>query len=86
MDPLGLTKAEFNADPETTDTAAGLYKTRKSLQQQTGGLIYDLDITDAQSLRVLGYLGHRIVEQFLSIPPSSQARGGQFRWCGGSEP
>jgi iron complex outermembrane recepter protein len=76
MDPLGLTQAEFNADPESTDPAAGLYKTRKSLQQQAGGLIYDLDITDAQSLHVLGYLGHRIIEQFLSIPPSSQAAAG----------
>src|SRR5580693_7135875 len=73
LDPLGLTQAEFNADPESTDPAASLYKTRKSLQQQTGGLIYDLNITDAQSLRVLGYLGHRIVEQFLSIPISAQA-------------
>ena len=76
MDPLGLTRAEFNADPESTDPAAGLYKTRKSLQQQTGGLIYDLDIDEAQALQVLGYLGHRIIEQFLSIPPSAQAAPG----------
>ena len=76
MDPLGITKAEFNADPESTDPAAGQYKTRKSLQQQTGGVIYDLNINDEQSLRVLGYLGHRIIEQFLSIPPSSEAAPG----------
>jgi iron complex outermembrane recepter protein len=76
MDPLGITKAEFAADPESTDSAAGLYKTRKSLQQQTGGVIYDLNINDEQSLRVLGYLGHRIIEQFLSIPPSSEAAPG----------
>ena len=72
MDPLGLTQAEFSADPDSTDAAAGLYRTRKSLQQQQGGLIYDLAISDAQSLRVLGYLGHRIVQQFLSIPASAQ--------------
>jgi iron complex outermembrane recepter protein len=72
MDPLGLTPAQFNADPESTDPAAGLYNTRKSLQQQHGGLIYDLSISDAQALRVLGYLGHRVVQQFLSIPPSAQ--------------
>jgi iron complex outermembrane receptor protein len=73
MDPLGLTPAELNADPRSTDPAAGLYKTRKSLQQQQGGLIYDLALSDAQSLRVLGYLGHRVVQQYLSIPPSAQA-------------
>jgi len=72
MDPLGLTPAQFNADPQSTDAAAGQYKTRKSLQQQQGGLIYDLAISAAQSVRVLGYLGHRIVQQFLSIPASTQ--------------
>ncbi len=76
MDPLGITKAEFAADPQSTDPAAGQFKTRKSLQQQQGGLIYDLDISDAQSVRVLGYLGHRIIEQYLSIPVSSQAAPG----------
>jgi iron complex outermembrane receptor protein len=76
MDPLGITPAEFAADPESTDPAAGQFKTRKSLQQQQGGLIYDVDLTDAQSVRVLGYLGHRIVEQFLSIPVSAQSAPG----------
>lgn len=73
MDPLGLTRAQFSADPNTTDAAASQFNTRKNLQQQQGGLIYDLAITDAQSLRVLGYLGHRVVEQYLSIPPTAQA-------------
>lgn len=72
MDPLGLTPAQFSADPESTDPAADQFKTRKSLQQQQGGLIYDLALSDAQSLRVLGYLGHRIVQQFLSIPAGAQ--------------
>ncbi len=73
QDPLGITQAQFNANPEQTDGSALAFNTRKSLQQQQGGLIYDLKITAAQSLRVLGYLGHRTVEQFLSIPASTQA-------------
>ncbi|MDB6092254.1 MAG: Iron transporter [Gammaproteobacteria bacterium] len=73
QDPLGITQAQFRANPEQTDPAANAFNTRKSLQQQQGGLIYDLSITDAQSLRVLAYLGHRAVEQFLSIPASAQA-------------
>jgi iron complex outermembrane receptor protein len=76
MDPLGITQAEFAADPESTDPVAGQFKTRKSLQQQQGGMIYDLDISEAQSVRVMGYLGHRIVEQFLAIPVSAQAAPG----------
>lgn len=73
LDPLGLTPAEFAAAPNSTDPAAALYDTRKSLQQQQGGLIYDWNITDAQTLHVLGYLGHRIIQQFLSIPVATQA-------------
>jgi iron complex outermembrane recepter protein len=72
MDPLGLTQAQFTADPRSTDPAAGQFNTRKSLQQQQGGLIYDLTISDAQAVRVLGYLGHRVIQQFLSIPASTQ--------------
>ncbi|MBV8852079.1 MAG: TonB-dependent receptor [Sinobacteraceae bacterium] len=72
QDPLGLTPAEYAADPDSTDAAATLYDTRKSLQQQQAGLIYDLDISPAQSVRLLGYGGHRIVQQFLAIPASSQ--------------
>ena len=76
QDPLGLTTQEFAADPESTDPAANLYNTRKSLQQQQVGLVYDLTISDSQSVRVLGYGGHRIVQQFLSIPASTQAAAG----------
>lgn len=72
QDPLGLTPAEFAADPESTDPAAIRFNTRKSLHQQQAGLIYDLDITDTQSVRVMGYYGHRSVLQFLSIPAATQ--------------
>ncbi|HVW69878.1 MAG TPA: TonB-dependent receptor [Steroidobacteraceae bacterium] len=73
QDPLGLTPAEFAAAPYSTDPAALLFNTRKSLQQQQGGVIYDWNITAAQTLHVLGYLGHRIIQQFLAIPTASQA-------------
>ena len=76
QDPLGLTTAEFAADPESTDSAATRFNTRKSLQQQQAGLVYDWDINDSQSVRVLGYGGHRIVQQFLSIPANTQLAAG----------
>ncbi len=72
QDPLGLTPAAFAANPNGTDPAAVIFNTRKSLQQQQGGLIYDWDINDRQSVRVLGYYGHRTVQQFLSIPAGTQ--------------
>ncbi|HEY6484457.1 MAG TPA: TonB-dependent receptor [Steroidobacteraceae bacterium] len=73
LDPLGLTQSEFAANPNQTDPAAAKFDTRKSLQQQMAGLIYDLDVSDAQSVRVMGYYGHRIVQQFLAIPVSVEA-------------
>ena len=71
-DPLGLTAQEFAANPDQTDPAAILFNTRKSLQQQEGGLLLDLGLTDRQSVRVMGYFGHRAVLQFLSIPVGAQ--------------
>lgn len=71
-DPLGLTAAEFAANPNGTDPAALKFNTRKSLQQQQGGLILQLELTDHQSLRLMGYYGHRSVLQFLSIPVGAQ--------------
>jgi iron complex outermembrane receptor protein len=76
QDPLGLTPQEFAADPQSTDPAAIRFNTRKSLQQQQVGLIYDLAINDQQSVRLLGYGGHRIVQQFLSIASATQAAPG----------
>jgi iron complex outermembrane receptor protein len=71
-DPLGLTAAEFAANPDQTDPAALQFNTRKSLQQQEGGLVLDLGLTDHQSVRLMGYYGHRSVLQFLSIPVGAQ--------------
>ena len=72
QDTLGLTQAQFDADPDQTAAVATTFNTRKSLEQQQGGLIYDHDINDAQSVRLLGYYGHRDVVQFLSIPVAPQ--------------
>lgn len=73
QDPLGLTPQEFAADPYSTDPAAALYNTRKSLEQQQGGVAYDLALSDTQTLNVLAYGGHRTITQFLSIPAGAEA-------------
>ena len=71
-DPLGLTATELAAGPDRTDPAALQFNTRKSLQQQQGGLVLDLGIGDRQSVRLMGYFGHRSVLQFLSSPVGAQ--------------
>jgi iron complex outermembrane recepter protein len=71
-DPLGLTAAQFAANPDQTAPAALQFNTRKGLEQQEGGVVYNLGLTDHQSLRLMGYYGHRTVLQFLSIPVAAQ--------------
>ena len=72
QDPLGLTLAQFNANPEQTTAVATQFNTRKSLEQQQGGLVYDHEISESQSVRVVGYYGHRDIVQYLSIPTATQ--------------
>lgn len=72
QDPLGLSPTAYNADPRQVDSSANTYNTRKSTQQTQFGAVYEYQLTDAQTLRVLGYYGQRQVAQFLAIPINSQ--------------
>jgi iron complex outermembrane receptor protein len=73
QDPLGLTRAELQADPRGVDPAATQFDTRKSLSQTQAGLIYELRVNDANALRAMVYDGHRDTTQFQSIPVATQA-------------
>lgn len=72
QDPLGLTPQQFAAGTDQANPNALLFDTRKSLQQQQAGLIWTSDLTNTQSLQVMGYGGHRTVLQFLAIPQGAQ--------------
>src|SRR5260370_39879976 len=76
MPPRALPPAQSAPAPNSPAPAAIRFNTRKSLHQQQGGLIYDLDLTDSQSVRIVGYYGHRSVLQFLSIPQNAQMPSG----------
>lgn len=73
-DPLGLTYAQFQADPRQAQAVAEQYGTRKTVHQTQAGAVYDQAIDARQSVRVLAYYGQRNVQQFLSVPPAAQAR------------
>ncbi len=72
-DPLGLTRAQFDHKPRQAAPVATQFDTRKSADQNQGGLIYEYALTPSQDLRVLGYYGQRGVRQYLAIPQSAQA-------------
>jgi iron complex outermembrane receptor protein len=72
QDPLGLTRAQFEADPRSVDPVALQFDTRKSVEQTQAGVVYERRLNDVHAVRVLVYGGHRGVEQFLAIPPGPQ--------------
>jgi iron complex outermembrane receptor protein len=72
QDPLGLTRTQLAADPRQAGVGALPFNTRKSLDQQQLGLVFDdaLSARDAWSSMV--YTGHRATTQFQAIPVATQ--------------
>jgi iron complex outermembrane recepter protein len=67
QDPLGLTRAEWQADPRQADPAATLFNTRKTVNQQQGGATLEQRLSADTTLRVIGYGGTRLVRQYLAL-------------------
>ncbi|WP_256776610.1 MULTISPECIES: TonB-dependent receptor [unclassified Stenotrophomonas] len=72
QDPLGLSRAQVNADPRQATAVAEQYNTRKSVRQAQAGLVFTRTY-GAHTWRAMGYAGQRSVEQYLAIPPTPQA-------------
>ena len=72
QDPLGLTRAQYQADPQQATAVATLFNTRKSVQQTQLGAIYQQPLGARDELRLMAYAGRRGVDQWLSIPPAAQ--------------
>lgn len=73
QDPLGLTRAQFEADPTQTAAVATQFDTRKSARQTQLGAVYEQAPNPWGALRLMGYGGRRGIEQFLAIPIGTQA-------------
>lgn len=73
QDPLGLTRAQMEADPRSVDPAALAFDTRKSVAQSQGGAVLEQRIDARNALRLLVYGGQREIQQFQSIPTGPQA-------------
>lgn len=76
LDPLGLTRAEWEANPRQADPAATQYDTRKSIRQVQGGVSLDQTFDAATSLHVTGYTGDRTIRQFLAFSGTFGASAG----------
>jgi len=73
QDPLGLTRAQFEADPSSADPVATQFNTRKTVGQTQLGVIWERRIDDVNSIRTLIYGGTRATTQYQAIPVGPQA-------------
>lgn len=71
-DPLGLTRADFEANPRQVIANAITFNTRKSIRHRQTGLVYEQPMGGGDTLRVAGYGGERDVVQYLGIPRVNQ--------------
>ncbi|MFL6694136.1 MAG: TonB-dependent receptor family protein, partial [Ramlibacter sp.] len=72
QDPLGLTRAEYDANPKQASPAALQFNTRKSVQQNQGGLVLEHRFDSVQSVKVTGWSGTRETVQYQAIPVATQ--------------
>jgi iron complex outermembrane recepter protein len=71
-DPLGLTAAQWRANPRAAGTNAVEFNTRKSVQHRQLGVTF-ADSLQALDWRINAYLGTREVEQFLATSVGAQS-------------
>jgi len=72
QDPLGLTRAQLNADPEQASPVALQFNTRKSTRQGTLGADLQSRLGESAQLTTTAWLGTREVTQFQAIPVATQ--------------
>jgi iron complex outermembrane receptor protein len=72
QDPLGLTRAQLAADPRQAGVGAIQFNTRKSLDQEQLGVVYDDKLSANDDLSAMLYTGHRATTQFQAIPQATQ--------------
>ncbi len=73
QDPLGLSRAQAEANPRGVDPSAVTFDTRKTVGQSQAGAVYERGFGAWGSLQLLAYGGHRSTEQYQSIAVATQA-------------
>ena len=73
QDPLGLTAAQVASDPRQAGVGALQFNTRKDLQQEQLGIVYEDKLSVTDDLSASAYTGHRATTQFQAIPVATQA-------------
>jgi iron complex outermembrane receptor protein len=72
QDPLGLTRAQFEANATQAGVNAIAYNSRKNLDQEQLGVAYENKLSASDELFATAYTGHRGTEQFQAIPKATE--------------
>jgi iron complex outermembrane receptor protein len=75
-DPLGLTRAQWSANPRGVDPAALQFDTRKTINQMQAGAAVDHRFSDALQLHADAYGGQRRIRQYLAFSGSGATSSG----------
>ena len=76
-DPLGLTRAQYEANPRQAVAAAFTFDTRKSVEQDQAGLVFSQRLGGGHRVEASLYGGQRWVEQYLGfVGAGALASGG----------
>jgi len=67
QDPLGLSRAQVEADPRQADAAATAFNTRKSVLQDQGGATLTHALGADADLQASAFMGQRTVRQYLAF-------------------
>ena len=73
QDPLGLTKAEFDANARQVNPLALQFNTRKDVEQTQGGVRVNHKLNAQQAVELVAYTGERAVRQFQAITVATQS-------------
>jgi iron complex outermembrane receptor protein len=76
QDPLGLTAAQYHADPRQAGTNAQAFNTRKTLRHNQTGIAIDRKINLENSVHIMVYEGTHTVLQYLPFTGSYAQSGG----------
>jgi iron complex outermembrane receptor protein len=73
LDPLGLTRAQWEANPQQAVALAKTQDARKTVLQDQIGTVLEQRLGEATQLTARLYFGQRDLDNALSIPPAAQA-------------
>ncbi len=75
QDPLGLTRAQLEADPRGVAPQALLFDTRKNVRQEQAGVSFEHDFGGVR-LEASGYYGERVLRQYLAFTGAGPTSSG----------